>query len=161
MKLISIYTRASISTAIRFPYLASYENPENQLRKSRQEYLYFPRSKHANKQVTTDEFGIMCIWTMLECGLGIIAGSLPSLRPLLKKLGFTTSSKSYGAKRTGETPATGSRSIPLSQMRSGHTAAIHSKGGGEWERIDDNSSQRNIIMKNTEVDIKWSEGSTV
>lgn len=113
------------------------------------------------QRLYTDEFGIMCIWTMLECGLGIIAGSLPSLRPLLKKLGFTSSNKSYGVKRTGESTAGGSRGIPLSQLRTGHSSAAAQTKGGEWERIDDHSSQRNIIMKNTEIDIKWSEGSSV
>ncbi|KAI5925338.1 hypothetical protein F4810DRAFT_660044 [Camillea tinctor] len=125
---------ASISTIVRFPWLQYYAVPENQ--------LY--------------NFGQIVLWTMVECGLGIIAGSLPSLRPLLRRIGFT-SSKSYA--RNGDSSEPGAaRSIHLNQMRGQSTATCQGGADDAWERLDDNSSQK-FIMKNTQVDIKWSEHS--
>ncbi|KAL6355397.1 hypothetical protein LRP88_10986 [Fusarium phalaenopsidis] len=55
---------ASIATIIRMPYSSAYSNPKN--------LLY--------------NVGNIILWTVVECGLGIIAGSMPMLRKLVKGL---------------------------------------------------------------------------
>ncbi|KAI1505225.1 hypothetical protein F5X99DRAFT_368760 [Biscogniauxia marginata] len=126
---------ASISTIVRFPWLQAYGDPVNQ--------LY--------------NFGQIVLWTQVECGLGIIAGSLPSLRPLLRRIGFT-STKSY-SHQGADSSQPGGRSIHLNQIRGQSTATCQGGGDEAWERLDDSSSQKFIIMKNTQVDVKWSEQS--
>ncbi|KAI1097655.1 hypothetical protein F4804DRAFT_351303 [Jackrogersella minutella] len=124
---------ASVSTLLRLPYVSSYSH--------KVDLLY--------------EWGFLSFWTGCECALGIIAGSLPSLRPLLKKYGWS-SSKSH--ERHGDTP--NQRSVPLNSMR-GQTTAIVQGKAGEWERLDDNSSQKHIIIKSTQVDVNWSESTSL
>lgn len=67
----------------------------------------------------------ICIWTVMECNVGIVAGSLPALRPMFKRVlggtlrsgkgtgssGYrrhqdTTGSRSIGTSRWGETKST-------------------------------------------------------
>ncbi|KAM6506172.1 hypothetical protein FSOLCH5_014357 [Fusarium solani] len=55
---------ASIATIIRMPYSSAYSKPKN--------LLY--------------NVGNIILWTVVECGLGIIAGSMPMLRKLVKGL---------------------------------------------------------------------------
>ncbi|SPJ70480.1 related to integral membrane protein PTH11 [Fusarium torulosum] len=55
---------ASVATIIRLPYSAAYSKPANQ--------LY--------------SIGNIILWTVVECSLGIIAGSMPMLRKLFKSL---------------------------------------------------------------------------
>ncbi|KAH8657821.1 hypothetical protein BX600DRAFT_439007 [Xylariales sp. PMI_506] len=121
---------ASISTIVRFPYLRFYA-------------------------ITTDqlyEFGNVVLWTMIECGLGITAGSLPTLRPLLRRFGASSNDKSYGD--TSNHPKSNGRSIGLSAIR-GHTTVTSQNNPDHWERIDDSSSQKFIIKKNTQIDVEW------
>ncbi|KAI6758659.1 hypothetical protein HG530_010899 [Fusarium avenaceum] len=55
---------ASVATIVRLPYSAAYSKPANQ--------LY--------------SIGNIILWTVVECSLGIIAGSMPMLRKLFKSL---------------------------------------------------------------------------
>ncbi|KAH8820254.1 hypothetical protein F5884DRAFT_849523 [Xylogone sp. PMI_703] len=61
---------ASVATIIRMPYSTAYSNPKN--------LLY--------------NVGNVVLWTVVECGLGIIAGSMPMLRKLIKGLAKDESS---------------------------------------------------------------------
>ncbi|KAJ4328067.1 hypothetical protein N0V84_001435 [Fusarium piperis] len=61
---LSLGVLASIATIIRMPYSSAYSNPKN--------LLY--------------NVGNIILWTVVECGLGIIAGSMPMLRKLVKGL---------------------------------------------------------------------------
>ncbi|RSL91148.1 hypothetical protein CEP51_000422 [Fusarium floridanum] len=61
---IIIALTASIATIIRMPYSSAYSNSKN--------LLY--------------NVGNIILWTVVECGLGIIAGSMPMLRKLVKGL---------------------------------------------------------------------------
>lgn len=102
-----------------------------------------------------DHFGDIVIWTVVECGLGITAGSLACLRPLLKKLGLSGKSSVQKSTDPTVTIGGGGRSIGLSAMRAQSKATA--SRNDEWERIDDDhSSQKFIIMKNTQVDVEWS-----
>ncbi|KAG5781949.1 hypothetical protein H9Q73_004380 [Fusarium xylarioides] len=55
---------ASVATIVRLPYSPAYSQPSNQL--------------HG--------IGNIILWTVVECSLGIIAGSMPMLRKLFKAL---------------------------------------------------------------------------
>ncbi|CAJ2512614.1 Uu.00g007330.m01.CDS01 [Anthostomella pinea] len=59
----AISTSASVSTIIRMPYLRFYKDPN--------EYLF--------------HMGNVILWSIFECGVGLIAGSLPMLRSLFKR----------------------------------------------------------------------------
>ncbi|KAI0886035.1 uncharacterized protein GGS22DRAFT_199447 [Annulohypoxylon maeteangense] len=63
---------ASISTCVRLPYIHIYKHiyvePDNGLEKA----------------------GNLIVWSVVECGIGVTAGSLPPLQPLLRKFRFGT-----------------------------------------------------------------------
>ncbi|KAI1092823.1 hypothetical protein F5B19DRAFT_492045 [Rostrohypoxylon terebratum] len=63
---------ASVSTCIRLPYIHVYKHiyvhPDNGLQKG----------------------GSLVMWSVVECGIGVIAGSLPPLQPLLRRLTLGT-----------------------------------------------------------------------
>ncbi|KAG9495562.1 hypothetical protein J7337_013812 [Fusarium musae] len=65
---------ASVATIIRLPYSPAYSQPSNQL--------------HG--------IGNIILWTIVECSLGIIAGSMPMLRKLFKALRKDDSSYARG-----------------------------------------------------------------
>ncbi|KAK8848637.1 cation-transporting atpase 4 [Apiospora arundinis] len=134
MFILALGALASISTIVRLPYLQFYNVP-------------------------TDYYYNVCnivIWSIVECGVGIIAGSLPSLRPLLKKIPMFGSKRSY-AYRSGsnDTP----NQIKMNNLGHAGGRSLATCHGGEdeskWERLDDNSSQQYIIMKNTQVDVEY------
>ncbi|KAI2467866.1 hypothetical protein F4781DRAFT_432967 [Annulohypoxylon bovei var. microspora] len=58
---------ASISTCVRLPYIHIYK------------HIYVEPSQGLQKA------GNLVVWSVAECGIGIIAGSLPPLQPLLRK----------------------------------------------------------------------------
>ncbi|KAF4985670.1 hypothetical protein FDECE_16401 [Fusarium decemcellulare] len=125
---------ASIATIIRFPYIAYYNQPED--------YLYNVCN--------------IALWSIFETGIGIVAGSLPSLRRLLKNwVNFDSShGQSSGAHMT---PYAGSNAIGVtskigttgrfqrSRMATA-TASGGEDGNGNWERLDDDSSKRRIYV---------------
>ncbi|KAF5710322.1 integral membrane protein PTH11 [Fusarium globosum] len=65
---------ASVATIVRLPYSPAYSQPSNQL--------------HG--------IGNIILWTVIECSLGIIAGSMPMLRKLFKALRKDDSSYARG-----------------------------------------------------------------
>lgn len=64
------------------PYSSAYSNPKNLL------CMLFCRHRSAPLSLTlfSDNVGNIILWTVVECGLGIIAGSMPMLRKLVKGL---------------------------------------------------------------------------
>ena len=123
---------ASTATVVRIKYLLDYSRPE--------EYLY--------------NLANMAIWSMVESGLGIIAGSLPTLRPLLKHIHFFHSEPS-GPTRSSNMPRQFENHSMQVFGNSGNRT--HIKGGdfdSDWERLSDSESQRNIIQKEKKVGLK-------
>ncbi|KAK1657675.1 hypothetical protein BDP55DRAFT_708625 [Colletotrichum godetiae] len=78
---------ASTATIIRMPYSSAYSNPANLLR----------------------NVGNIILWTVVECGMGIIAGCLPMLRQLFKGLAKELSNKddTYALRERSGTMALG------------------------------------------------------
>ncbi|KAI1336618.1 hypothetical protein F5Y15DRAFT_418691 [Xylariaceae sp. FL0016] len=118
---------ASSATFVRLNYILAYTDPENYLR----------------------NVAFIAIWSVTELGLGIIAPSLGTLRPLLKDIRFvrpvTDQCAAWG-------PMTGGRNTPFHQMsalrrsksRTLQASAAAGKQGG-WDRLSKNESQRNIV----------------
>lgn len=116
---------------MRLRYLALYSDPG--------EFMY-----------STGKIGF---WSLMEEGIGIIAGSLPALRPLLSlRVGFSSSMNTPGA--TPGAAASG-RSEPLSRSnrharsRSGALAmdTFQTLGDGDDDEHDDGDSQKNIVKE--------------
>ncbi|KAI1379008.1 hypothetical protein F4677DRAFT_465274 [Hypoxylon crocopeplum] len=157
---------ASISTCIRIPYIELYSNTFRQPADG----LY----KTCN----------IAVWSVVECGIGIIAGSLPQLQPLFRRFGFgvnSTGRKLTGRNHLTENPALADlhykRIIPtapgaarqpirLDKMPSvnrGHSLTTTCEGGGQqsqqwWDRnspCDERSGRGLVIVKNTRIDIKY------
>ncbi|KAH6993574.1 hypothetical protein EDB82DRAFT_566878 [Fusarium venenatum] len=117
---------ASLCTIIRFPYVRYYTVPTN--------YLY---------NVTN-----IVIWSIVESGIGIVAGSLPSLRKLVSNHFHFDSSK--GSAPSHRTPFAGeSRAVITTNsapaIRRSH--AHRSQTEREWEQLDDGSSSKNIYVQ--------------
>ncbi|KAM5356485.1 hypothetical protein ACJ41O_003131 [Fusarium nematophilum] len=86
------------------------------------------------------------IWTCVELNVGIIAGSLPCLRPIFRRfLGST-----YGKSSSKKTQTTGAAGYGRGTMRSGSNwHALSSGRRGESDVADETSSQKAI---NTGID---------
>ncbi|KAI0023809.1 hypothetical protein F4780DRAFT_24345 [Xylariomycetidae sp. FL0641] len=135
---------ASLTTIIRLPYLGAYTALED---------TYY---KVCN----------IVLWSQIECGIGIIAGSLPSLRRLLKGLVGSSKDASYGdsagpnlntiggGNRSGKM----SRSVKMSSLsrQGGNTTTCEAidENGHTWMELDDDSeSQKRIITRTHEVSV--------
>lgn len=70
------------------PYSSAYNNVTNLLRK-------FEKDRNGMNPAysCTDDVGNIILWTVVECGMGVIAGSLPMLRQLFKGLAKDQSSR--------------------------------------------------------------------
>ncbi|KAK6072309.1 cation-transporting atpase 4 [Seiridium cupressi] len=142
---------ASLTTIIRLPYLGTYT-------------------------ATSDRYYQVCnivIWSQIECGVGIIAASLPSLRRLVKNILEKSSSRggSYhprsGTDRHTATIGGGkgrshsgkiSRSTKMINLSrpGGNTTicAADRDTGCTWIELDDDSeSQKHIITQTNEVSV--------
>ncbi|RDL30706.1 uncharacterized protein BP5553_10051 [Venustampulla echinocandica] len=90
--------------------------------------------------------GKIGFWSVIEEGIGIIAGSLPALRPLLSLpfLGRITTTKSSG-------PASGSRGSRLKQSRSGHQVLGSNVKMDNFQQLGDRDrdgdSQKHILKE--------------
>lgn len=78
------------------------------------------------------------IWTAVEMNIGIVAGSLPTLRPLFKR--FLGSVYGKGSRKTPTTNAYYARG----SMKSGNNWRTLSSGRRQEEPVDDASSQEGI-----------------
>ncbi|CVL03805.1 related to integral membrane protein PTH11 [Fusarium proliferatum] len=117
---------ASVATIIRMPYMKFYFHPEK-------DYLY----RVCN----------VALWCLFETGIGIVAGCLPPLRKLLKRWVNFDSSHGHSS---GATPYASSNALGVTTKvgASSRKPKISTTGGissgGEWERLDDDSSKRRI-----------------
>ena len=93
--------------------------------------------------------GKIGFWSLMEEGIGIVAGSLHALRPLLSlRIGFSSSMNTPGA-------ATSGRSEPLQKSKKhgrSRSAVLmntfQTLGDGEGEEEhDDGDSQKNIVKE--------------
>ncbi|KAK7985729.1 hypothetical protein PG996_005034 [Apiospora saccharicola] len=138
--LLSFGSFASISTMIRTPYIEYYRTPTDNL---------------------PYHVGNIVLWSNVESAIGLVAGSLPSLRRLIaakvKKShsqegasnGFNNgSSTPVGLVTFGGTPLTGGangrkKSTFRNPTDLGHTVAtVHAQGDGDWRRLRDSSSDK-------------------
>ncbi|KAG9201977.1 hypothetical protein G6514_005172 [Epicoccum nigrum] len=128
--ILALASAASCATIVRLRYLALYSDPG--------EFMY-----------GTGKIGF---WSLMEEGIGIIAGSLPALRPLLSlKVGFSSSMN------TGNTPGgyASGRSEPrskpnrniLSRQDALALSTFQTLNGGEEYDHDDADSQKNIVKE--------------
>ncbi|KUI70464.1 hypothetical protein VM1G_06004 [Cytospora mali] len=147
---------ASAATIVRLPYLQYYNIKTN--------YLYNTSN--------------IVIWSIIECGIGIVCGSLPSLRSLLKSwLGDKSSNGDSYGKSTGPLGQSGGggRGHPGGSIKMGYLASRN--GGystkisapprtqGEWVELDDDTgSEKRMITRTVEVTVNVEgeevEGST-
>ena len=107
----------------------------------------------------TDGVGFVILWSSVESGVGIIAGSLPSLRKMFGHY-FASTNDSYqresnaraGAQHTiGGTPFSATRTqLQLASLGSdGKNTTFVSKGNRGWQPLDDESSTRGIARHTT------------
>ncbi|KAF5572547.1 hypothetical protein FPANT_13004 [Fusarium pseudoanthophilum] len=120
---------ASIATIIRLPYIKYYAYP--------QDYVY--------------NVGNITLWSVFESGAGIIAGSLPSLRRLLKNWVHFDSSHDQSLGQTGPFTGQGTSTVTgkataSSTGRRNKGLLTSSKAEGPWEQLDDASSSRKIYV---------------
>ncbi|KAK7706855.1 hypothetical protein SLS57_009526 [Botryosphaeria dothidea] len=120
---------ASTATLVRLRYLLNYNNPGD--------YLY----------------GIanIAVWSIIESGTGLIAGSLPALRPLLRYIPYFAERSRGSDDKSGPSGRhTYRRSHKLDTLR------IHNENGGlttceagkrNWEELSDAESQKYILKE--------------
>ncbi|KAF1846784.1 uncharacterized protein K460DRAFT_367531 [Cucurbitaria berberidis CBS 394.84] len=123
--MLALASFASCATIVRLKYLTLYSDPG--------EFVY-----------GTGKIGF---WSLLEEGIGIIAGSLPALRPLLSlRIRITTSSNTPAASGNAYPPASNSRKTP---SHSGVMMMDTFQTLGDNDEADhsDGDSQRNIIKE--------------
>ncbi|KAL0932269.1 cation-transporting atpase 4 [Colletotrichum truncatum] len=136
---------ASAATIIRLPYLQYYSKPED--------YLY----------AVADNMAKIVIWSIFECGIGIIAGSLPSLRRLLRswidKSSYGSHSNDISNYLNTGSACPGTNDMQLDSLgRRGNTFSNCQTGHRDtWDQLDDDNSQRNIIIKTQEVSVEISK----
>ncbi|KAK8044083.1 hypothetical protein PG993_004107 [Apiospora rasikravindrae] len=143
--LVSIASIASVATIARAPFLSHYADPTNDL-------TYYE--------------GFMVLFSNVETGIGLFASSLPSIRRayliLIKSEGQNGSSGggsgASDAKQhqgnTGIITIGGSGSKPKSSRSRNRfinptdlgQSEAHVDGGGEWERIGDDGSDKGILI---------------
>lgn len=105
------YSSASVAVIIRLPFLHFYASAD---------FLCMSSPLTIWPSTTTDQYSVtdstyqIAIWSVIETGLGITAGSLMTLRPLFRW--FLDGSMSYG--RNARSGQTSSRKYPLSKPQS-------------------------------------------
>ncbi|KAK8043383.1 hypothetical protein PG993_005813 [Apiospora rasikravindrae] len=141
--LLSFGSFASISTMVRTPYIEYYRTPLDNL---------------------PYHVGNIVLWSNVESAIGLVAGSLPSLRRLIlakvkKSSAGESASNGYhhnsantpvGLVTFGGTPLTGAGGRKKSTFRNptdlGHTVAtVHAQGDGDWRRLRDSSSDKESL----------------
>ncbi|KAK1516960.1 uncharacterized protein CCOS01_12509 [Colletotrichum costaricense] len=132
---------ASAATIVRLPYLQYYNQVEN--------YLH--------------NIANIVLWSILECGIGIIAGSLPSLRRLLKFWLDKSSKGSYNNTGSNGLNAisgmqAGSNGVRMNNLSGRGLTVSNCQSGPHdtWVQLDDDSdSQKHIIMRTQEVTVQY------
>ncbi|KAH6646008.1 hypothetical protein BKA67DRAFT_541001 [Truncatella angustata] len=134
--LLSFGSLASISTIIRTPTIEAYRNPTDNL------------IAHVGKIV---------LYSNIESAIGLIAGSLPSLRRLIvtkvikssgkdstlnPPLGLVTFGGSAQATSGGRSRA---RTFKSNTENGVSIAAVHAHGNGDWRRLGDDSDKEESL----------------
>lgn len=116
-----------------------------------------------------DHVATIVICSIIECGVGIVAGSLPSLRPLLNRWLDKVSKKSYYGKNpginhfgaAGEIPGHAHKGTRMAYLNSRGCnmdiiAAQHGRNGGDlWEELEDEpNDQKNTITRTVQFSVK-------
>ncbi|VUC29495.1 unnamed protein product [Clonostachys rosea] len=122
---------ASTATLVRLRYLLAYNATE----------AYLLNIAH------------IAIWSITESGLGLVAGSMATLRPLLKYLpwlGSMSSSSGGATTKSGKSRQPGATSHRMQSLaHRSENATFHTvvQGGDNdcWERLSDNESQKHIM----------------
>ncbi|KAI9157968.1 hypothetical protein HJFPF1_05953 [Paramyrothecium foliicola] len=143
---------ASITTIARMPLLKYYKEPENN-------YLY--------------HMGFVILLSIGECGIGLIAGSLPMLRRLIQGwLGkddsvaapTPNSNITFGGTGPSGQHSRGRFNNPTDKGMSRATVKT-GRGSGEWEQLDDGNSSNgetpkasNYIMEQRTVMVEYEMG---
>lgn len=125
---------ASIAVIIRLPFLHHYADTN---------FLctFLPLHDVNSRDppnISLDSTYQIAIWTIIETGLGITAGSLITLRPLFRWL--LDGSMSYG--RNGRTPERSSGQYRLSSFK--HDGAKHSQDPNLW-RPDTDANTKTLV----------------
>ncbi|KAH7397129.1 hypothetical protein BKA66DRAFT_408557 [Pyrenochaeta sp. MPI-SDFR-AT-0127] len=121
--MLALASFASCATIVRLKYLTLYSDPG--------EFMY-----------STGKIGF---WSLLEEGIGIIAGSLPALRPLLSlRIRITTSSTAPAA--SGNAYPTGSHSRKAPSRSAIMMDTFQTLGDNDLDHSD-GDSQKNIIKE--------------
>lgn len=100
-----------------------------------------------------DNVGNIVLWSIFELGTGIIAGSLPSLRRLLKS--WVSFDSTHGNSPGQGTPYNDTRgasrktnTVVLSGRRDLQNSVVSNITADRgWEQLDDSSSSRQIYVK--------------
>lgn len=89
---------ASSATIVRFFYLDAYTAPVNYACKYPFKFRFNDAKSDRN---CADDVADVVIWSLVEVGLGICAGSAPALRPLLRGVPLFHSSHGSAGKESG------------------------------------------------------------
>ncbi|KAF5568714.1 integral membrane protein PTH11 [Fusarium phyllophilum] len=121
---------ASVATIIRMPFVLFYFHPNP-------DYLY----RHCH----------VSLWSTVEAGIGIIAGSLPALRKFVKRwITFDSSARQYSPPRQyGGSHGLGITShIGTADRVKGYGISrdVENDGKDHWEGLDDGSSRKGIMV---------------
>ncbi|KAG5757967.1 hypothetical protein H9Q72_013888 [Fusarium xylarioides] len=134
---------ASVATIIRMPFVLFYFHPNP-------DYLY----RHCH----------VSLWSVVEAGIGIIAGSLPALRKFVKRwITFDSSARQYSPpKQYGGSHGLGITShIGTANRAKGYNISrdVENDGKDHWEGLDDGSSRKGIMVT-VDVEMHTLENNT-
>ncbi|KAK4222208.1 hypothetical protein QBC38DRAFT_89084 [Podospora fimiseda] len=101
--------------------------------------------------------GHIILWTIVECGLGIIAGSLPTLRAFFKRLSGDQSTQDY--MNNNNNPSDGTGLVTIGQIKGRHgphyeadlCVTVAGGGGDGGSDAGSQESQRGIIKMTRDV----------
>ncbi|KAI3576205.1 hypothetical protein IWW34DRAFT_808118 [Fusarium oxysporum f. sp. albedinis] len=132
---------ASVATIIRMPFVLFYFHPNPDY--LCQSFLLDSKSQHRHCHVS--------LWSTVEAGIGIIAGSLPALRKFVKRwITFDSTARQYSPPKSyGGSHGLGITShIGTASRVKGFNISrgVENDGKDHWEGLDDGSSVRGIIV---------------
>ena len=107
--------------------------------------------------------GKIGFWSLMEEGIGIIAGSLPALRPLLSlRIRISSSETPTGAAASANTFPVSRNRQPTSRSGTMMMDTFHHLGDNDDVEYGDGDSQKNIVKETkytvTSSDVATNEG---
>lgn len=152
MGVLSLGVFASVATTIRITYTWAYTAPTDRFC----ELNHLLTKNQSNN--TSDTIGKIVLLTVLECDLGIIAGSMPMLRRLIRNLAPSYGSKDKTPGRSGDVNLVtiGGTSGRRTHVKLSNGAASrnddHENHFQDKESNDDDESTRRMIHITREVE---------